>query len=110
MVGKKKRQGDGGQQQPQSISRTASYLGDVAANVQHRQQPTHLLIHLNLTPRVIPPHLLHLLLLGELKDVVFFEDFVGEFGRSLVGGGDGVLELCERFERSERQRASKSSG
>jgi hypothetical protein len=52
---------------------------------------TYLSIKLDLGISIRSHHLLHLLLLGEFKDVMFLDDLVVELGGGLVSGSDGFL-------------------
>lgn len=50
-------------------------------------------IKVDMPIRIVAEHFLHLLLLGQLKDVMLLDDLVVELGRRLVSGSHGFLQL-----------------
>lgn len=53
----------------------------------------HLSIKVDMSIRIVAEHFLHLLLLGQLKDVMLLDDLVIELGRRLVSGSHSFLQL-----------------
>jgi len=50
-------------------------------------------IKVDMPIRIVAEHFLHLLLLGQLKDVMLLDDLVVELGRRFMSGSYGFLQL-----------------
>lgn len=57
-------------------------------------------IKVDMSIRIVAEHFLHLLLLGQLKDVMLLDDLVIELGRRLVSGSHSFLQLLTSKKRN----------